>query len=324
MRNVLCATGLALGLVACEGRQASAPAGSEQLSAGTQLPLPTLDRVLQIPHRGVRRVEVYDGGASPVLAFRESIVVAGDGQRFGLEPLEALTPVPDEWIHGERLWARFSFRYRNFVVRDPEAFLRNWRLTDLAQPATVAGRKGSRYLVERQSGGAGRYELVLDEELGLILSSSRFDAQGRLVLHVEYESLEEQFDLQTAVWTQSLIDDVALDPTGDLRDQVGAPVPIPLRIPAGFELREASTASFEGRDWLRLVYHDGVEPVFFLGTWTEPDGGAQTQGAPGSQLVSGRLGAVNIVQAVCNGDVFVGVGALTEDELADLVESALP
>ncbi len=331
MRAVLVAC-LALPGAACDARH---DAGSQAQTAAAKLqaiPLPTMERQLEIVHRGVRRVELFAGGSSPVLVFREEVVVGGDG-RFGLEPLEAFSPVPDDWIHRERLWARFSFRYRDFAIRDSDSFLRNWRLTDLGQETVVAGRKCSSYLVERKIGEAKRYELALDEELGCILREAKYDAEGRLLSVVEYESLDPQPDLESAVWTQGAVDERELDPAADLRSQLGAALSLPRRIPEGFELREASTARFLDRDWLRLVYDDGVESVFFLSTLPGSGAPAGSEGAsassrgPGSspdRLLSARLGAINVVQALTGEGLLMGIGAIGERELADLVESALP
>jgi hypothetical protein len=318
---------LALPIGACSDRGAPPPPRSEAVhvaeatNAALEPPVPTTDRLLGARHRGVRRVEIYAGGASPALAFRESIVVAGDG-RFGLEPIEALTPVSADWEYVERVWARFSFRYRDFAVRDMGAFLRNWRLVDLGQTEVVAGRTGARYVAEREVGEPVRYELVVDPDLGLMLKSSKYDAAGTLLRRMEYESLELEVDLESAVWTESAIDETALDPGADLREQVGAALRVPLRIPQGFELREASTARFDDREWLRLVYDDGVEPVFFLSTWSANE--EESAPSAADRLLSARLGPVTVVQTLRGAEVLMGVGAIGESDLADLVESALP
>jgi hypothetical protein len=71
--------------------------------------------------------------------------------------------------------------------------------------------------------------------------------------------------------------------------------------------------------------------VFFLATWsaTEPaeptsTGGSGEGGRAADRLLAGHLGGVNVVQTLHQGEILMGVGALGDDDLADLVESALP
>ncbi len=300
---------------ACEARNGDASSASSP-GEGIQA-LPTIERMGETVHAGVRRVEIYNDGET--LVFRERLVVGGEG-RFGLEPLEAPSGVDADWIYRQRIWGRYSFLYRDFAIRDWDLFLRNWRLVDLGEERVVAGRICARYLVERKDGGK-RYDLAVDVETGLVLRSEERDGQGRLLALVEYESFDPQPDLQSAVWTKSLVDEHKLELGPGLRQELGD-ARLPKRLPAGFELLEASQVMFQGRSWVKLVYGDGVESVFFLSTLAS---GVQASSAtPGSQLVSARLGSVNIVQAVLGSELLMAIGEMDEDKLADLVESALP
>ncbi len=299
---------------ACEARNGdgSIPSSGEGIQA-----LPTIERIGETVHAGVRRVEIYNNGET--LIFRERVVVGGEG-RFGLEPLEALTPVAADWIYRARIWGGHSFRYRDFAIRDWDLFLRNWKLVDLGEERVVAGRTCARYLVERKEGGK-RYDVAVDVETGLVLRAEENDAQGRLLALVEYETFDPQPDLQSAVWTESLVDEHKLELGARLREELGE-APLPKRLPRGFELLEASKVMYEGRSWVKLVYGDGVESVFFLSTLTD---GARTSSVPlGSQLISARLGSVNVVQAAFGSELLMALGEIDEDELANLVESALP
>src|SRR5262249_10574178 len=131
------------------------------------------------------------------VTFRERIATDGDG-RYSVEPLEALDSSIRDWDGFELLQRAeegFIFRYRDFVVRQPELFQRNYRTTDLHETTAVAGRTCARYRVERVVGTTVRFELSIERATQLVLASQEFDSNGRLVAAMNYEAVDLQPDL---------------------------------------------------------------------------------------------------------------------------------
>jgi len=319
-------------LAACERAAPPAAPAGQGLVAGNPL-LAHGDARQTVAHRGTRRFE-FPAVAGAASSYRERITTDGQG-RFALEPLEAHQASAGEWAQFElvqRVRQGFLFRYRDFVVRDPERFARNWSTHTLTRTEVVAGRDCALYHVERLQGEPRTFELALDPETGLILASREHDAGGRLVAEMRYETLQLAPDLSTVAWHQASNLERPVDSVPALATELGVRCLEPRLLPAGYGPIEVATVEDgAGTTWLKHTYSDGIETLFFLQA-LEPAGrsagsastGAGVQGVEAGKVMVFELGSARAVQGRVEGFRILAVGEVGETELLDLIESALP
>lgn len=280
-----------------------------------------------VAHAGTRRIE-FTPTPEERHAFRESIATDGAGH-YSIQPLgpvEGSIPNWDVFELTQHAREGFLFRYRDFSVRGTGLFARNWSRTPLAE-TEVAGRLCQRYRLERTTGPRVAYELSVDEETGLVLGSLEFDAQGRPVASMLYETFQPDPDLGAIAWHVSANDERPFDPQEDL----GVRVLEPRLLPEGFGALEVGTVvDGLGSRWIKRTYSDGIEPLFFLqgvsgaGPNELHTSGLAPVSASPSAVVVLRLGAVTVIQGELDGFDLIVVGKASEAELLDLIESALP
>lgn len=298
------------------------------------------DPRLAVAHLGLRRLEFPDV-VGPGRSFRERIATDGLGN-YSVEPVDAAGSSGAEWDGFELLLRGregFHFRYRDFLVRDPRLFARNWRTTDQQRTVQVAGRSCALYRVERSEGLPIAFELSIDAGTGLVLASREFDADGRLVATMTYESIRFDLDPATVVWHVPANEEVVLDPAhDDLAAVLGAQPLRPRLLPPGYGPLEVSTVGDgKGARWLLLTYSDGIEPLFFFQALERTGGaGASTLGAPhaeahvggaqrtASSVVVFEVGAATAIQGTVDGFELMVIGKAPQAELLDLIESSLP
>lgn len=323
-----------LGLAACE--RIDAPPEKQVFQVSTPEPLPGFargDARLRVAHTGLRRLEFMPIAGSG-LTFRERITTDGNG-RYAIVPEELVESSSLEWGGFELLQRTregFHFRYRDFLVRDPLLFERNWRTSELSHPALVAGRACQRYRLERLVGEPIAFELAVDAETDLVLASDEFDAQGQRVASMVYESLA--LGPQSAVWHVPANDEIALDAHSAVQDQLEVPVLQPRLLPAGHGLLEAAMVGTDPAErWLKLTFSDGIEPLFFLQQVPEREPGRAMRAERGhtgrlpestSGVVVYQLGAATAIQGHVDGHELMVVGKAPQAELLDLIASALP
>ena len=290
--------------------------------------LPRFAELREVRHTGTRKVELFDRSVEPAryLAYREKVASDGAG-RFELTPLEPLTRVAPDWPTFQFLQqsrARFLVRYRDFAVRDQSLFLRNYEIRDLARVETIAGRSASLYLVRRADGSHG-FELAVDDETDLVLRARELDGDGQTSSQVTYESIDLAPSFDAVVFHRSTIDETE-EPLGEgLEEAFGTPVLVPRLLPAGYELRHASTLiDDEGERWAKLTFTDGVETLFFA-QFLPAEGDAIAQRPPqGDELVVSRMGSVVTASGRIGPRRLLVLGKVGERALLDLVESSLP
>jgi hypothetical protein len=223
----------------------------------------------------------------------------------------------------------FLFRYRDFLVRDRQLFVENWRTIVLDQTVTVAGRLCQRYRVERTTGEACTFELSVDAENGLVLAFQELDERGEEVAAMVYESVLLDPDLRSVIWHVPANEERRLDPLVDLTEQIGTQALEPRLLPEGCARLEAATveggtaADGAAERWLKLTYTDGVEPVFFF---QRLDSGLEGSSAPASasRVTVFQVGSAVAIQGRVDGFDLIVIGKASEAELLDLIESALP
>lgn len=296
------------------------------------------DPRLSVAHTGIRRLE-FPQVAGPGRSFREHIATDGRG-RYSIQPVDAREASSAEWDTFELLQRGregFHFRYRDFLVRDPRLFARNWRTTDQEQSVVVAGRSCALHRVERAEGKPIAFELSVDADTGLVLASQEFDAGGQLVAAMIYESIQLAPDLSAVAWHVPANEEVVLDPaSADLAAAIGAQPLQPRLLPRGYGALEAATVGDgKGAKWLMLTYSDGIEPLFFfqalagdtagnsegVATRSEARLGAQPTT---SSVVVFQVGAATAIQGTVDGFALMVIGKAPQAELLDLIESSLP
>jgi len=330
---------LAVTLAAC-GSGTGSDSGLLPSKSNSSLPisipegLASIERMLELPHAGVRRVEVTDHSVDPprFLAFRERVTTDGNGQ-YSLVPTEAITPVAPDWTQFsllQRIREGYLFRHRDFAIRDLGLFQENYVLVDLDSSIEVAGRDCARYRIEHRT-RSDFYEVAIDVTTGIVLRYEAFDVQGRALVAMEYEIYDETPDLSGFVPHEEISPPRELDWTWDLPVQIHQSVQTPRVLPEGYALRRAVTLKDGmGQHWLRLTYTDGVESLFFLTQIDNPSAlaGPITPLTPGSVQVSTvsvfQMGSALATQGTFGGRQFIAVGKVPEAELLDMIESALP
>lgn len=313
-------------VAACDG-EARASAEARRTATGARSPVPSFGADLrEIAIQGTRRVEVRDTLAVPPrhLVYLEEVVTDGRGS-YSIEPLEALTQVAPDWetfriVQGAR--QRFIFDYRDFRVRDPDLFEKNYRIVALDERVTIAGREAALYRIEPRVPDRATYVVAADLETDIVLRFVELDPSGALRASVEYVTLVVSHGRALAPLSPS--GEEALDLEEDLREQLAEGFLLPKLPPRGYALRAASTVAEEdGTRWLKLTYLDGIEPLFFLCKLKAPVG-LQEGGPYASTLQVFRLGAALVAQGTVESYDVIALGKVTEDELLSLIESALP
>jgi len=324
-----CATG-------CE--RIDAPAQSEALLQAELAKGPSFirgDPRLSVAHAGIRRLE-FPKVAGPGRSFRERIATDGNG-RYSIQPLDAQDAASAEWESFElvqRAREGFLFRYRDFLVRDPRLFVRNWRTTDQGRMVVVAGRSCALHRVERTEGEPIVFELSIDADTGLVLASQELDAGGQLVSAMTYETIRLDPDLGAVAWHAPANEELVLDPSSaSLGEAIGAQALQPRLLPGGYgPLSAATVGDGRGARWLMLTYSDGIEPLFFFQALAEGSQGVAPHSearlgrvpAAASSVVVFEIGAATAIQGKVDGFDLMVIGKAPQAELLDLIESSLP
>ncbi len=282
------------------------------------------------PYSMIRRVEVYDYSAPEATrftAYRELVASDGAGQ-FVLEPFQALSAVtPDiaTFLNKLRLRAGFLYRYRDFAVRDRAALRATQTVTELA-PTTVAGRACRVFRYERTDGRA--WEVAVETAHDLVLRSAEFDVEGQLAALVECELIDDSPDHSSIVFHVSSNAEapVAL---ADVEGLTEYAVQIGGELPEGYRLSAASTVlEASGRAWLKLLYTDGIDPLFFLVAPRPGAGGPGGSAPPSTTTRPGMIHAYRFagrtaLQGEFDGQELIVLGKPDLAELVALVESSL-
>lgn len=219
-----------------------------------------------VRHSGVRKVESYfelDGKLDP-LAYREEIFTDGKSN-FAIISLGAslgglADPIQFDTL--QELRSGFNHRYRDFRVRDLEAFLANYRLISNVQAVQVAGRDCVELAISRRD-QSGSYLVALDSQNGLVLSYKHFDAAGKLYSMMEYETYNPNPDLSGVVFHKVSNQEIPITSASDLDFKLLIPKLLPS---SAFHFLEATriTNPLTGTKLAKLTYTDGVEPIFFV------------------------------------------------------------
>jgi hypothetical protein len=334
---------LGLAFAAGCGGGTDADSGADSSSATRALPItqaaPTVNWLqllrrmnsapLNVAHRGTRRVEQHwtVDGQPKQLVYREDVASDGAG-RFAVQALGVVAPsmsLNEEALFVALQGARAGFvqRYRDFAVRDVDAFVRNYSFVSTGALVTVAGRSCNEYLVQRTVGHSVRYWIAVDRETALVLRTRHESAAGDLLGVVEFESLELSPNLATVAWHQPVTDEqpLASDP-GLATSQLGFEPRLPTDDGGQFVLQSATVVTAPDpnggapRVWAKHVLTDGAEVVFLL------HGGVDTAAGPEDVVVvAPSVGPWNTAEGSLRGEVFTAMGRVSVDTLLDLLST---
>ncbi|MFT5059131.1 MAG: hypothetical protein ACI89E_001913 [Planctomycetota bacterium] len=290
-------------------------------------------------HRGVRIFESFYNlsGKDENLSYREQIVTDGQGN-FTTRPLEVFSgaTLPDqEFLFLLKSREGFNWRYRDFLIRDLGAFLKNYKLTSFGKIVTVAGRECLELDIVRKDGSA-RWIVSMDTFTGLVLKYEEYDAAGRLFSRMKYESANFAPDLSGTVF--HTLSNKELDLTGspDPVALLGFDPLVPKLLPgSGLQFVAAyRVTDANGINYAKYEYTDGVQTVLFLDSGDQ--GGVKKSAPSGSSNPGGsnsyppeKLGMFNdgpftIMTGRALGREVIAVGKVPQRDLQFLLESALP
>jgi hypothetical protein len=287
---------------------------------------------------GTRRVEshVEIDGEMVELIYREDVRADGTGN-FAIDPVEVLSWVPDPTMLEDLLKLRegFLYRYRDFQFRDLALFFENYLVVDMGLSIQVAGRDCTVLQIQRNEPNARVFFVFLDSLTGLALRFEERDSMGTTITFMEFESYDDDPDLEGTSWYSSSNQESALDITADLGPQAGFDVFEPKVLPDGYKLWRASTLiDPAGKSWIKQTFTDGVEPLFFFHEGGE-SGPGMVENRPdfksdhvldplkADEVWVYQMGAVNVLQGAVRKTDVVALGKVDEQDLLDLLESAI-
>lgn len=317
----------------------SSPTGS-RVPTGSSLGSTTgpsfFDKVADAPfvtaYRGTRHVlERRSSDLGPVVDFESVELVASDGAgNFTVEVEDVLVPpLPQaeidryELIQSYRVG--FLYRYRDFGIDDQQRFWQNYLVIDTGVLQDVAGQMCAVLEVERHDGRGDVFTVWVEPGSGLVLQEEERTRLGMLVRKVWFESFQLNADLSDLELTSgtSQWQEFSLDRPGLL----GFELLVPRAVPTGYRFEQVGSctgADPTGATWVRFVYGDGAENVFFMHS--------DQYLKPGDPLFTGvsddcirvvRYGAWTVAEGKIRGRHSFAIGKVDVDELLMLLQSAV-
>ncbi len=315
---------LLLAMTGCNGSvSASVPGDDPEVQASTGGPS-FMENSVNAPwttlFRGTRLVQLYDGstGGSPGLQhlsvkYREDVAADGQGN-FSVVTLEVLSPNPDPqtFLAIQDLRQTFSYRYRDFSIKDWNLFSQQYVYAIVDQGRSIAGHPTVQVRIDRNSGGRSYYLVDFDPVTSLVLAYQEFSvATGGLLADVSFETLTYQPDLTGLTLVSHLFPTETYSISGgNLQGIFGFTPLVPVYVPQGYQVSdtiEKQTAPDGVRAKVYLT--DGLETIILasqqpitgnggpiasrvwstdLGTWTGLMG--DVEGYP--VVVAGKVDAV--------------------------------
>jgi hypothetical protein len=332
---------LAALLGAC-GESTSAP-GTPAVPALNGAPAPDaaeqlLQRIHEAPstvaYHGTRRVKMsyHVVGVPCDLEYVERVFADGQG-RFGIEVLDVVSPslsADDEdffkLLQGNR--QGFFYRSRDFRIRDLDLFREGYTLEQVGY-ATACGRECVELEVRRRERSDRWYTVAVDPRTGLVLRSEEH-VGGQVITSIAFEELQLGLPPDAAFYKPPF-ELSPFDAQRPGRPQVGFEILRPSLLPDGYRVETIDKLEDQGRTWVRWIYGDGVEQVFFLHS---PEPAAEAaEGSPGAlearadplgdRVTVAAVGPWTVVDGAVRGQAVVAMGKVSEASLLQLVQSAL-
>lgn len=348
-------------------RNPSADESARAAASSAASSLPFLQKIPDAPssvaYSGERHVRLsfVVAGTPRTLEYDETVHSDGHG-RFAIIPGKVTSPEmsADEAEFFAILQERrdgFFYRYRDFRIRDWNAFLRNWSAKDLGTREPVAGRDcavlefrripvstgpgpDSAHAGQDDVDGGGRYRAWVDTANGLVLRAEEYDAGGTRVGLVEFQGITLAPDLSNVALHADRSAPKILDLEAGTKAALGFEVLRPKILPDGYRLERAESVSADAQSgvgsgagsgaderWARLAYGDGVEEIFFLQGLSPEAAQASTSPAEadvGTRFVRVfRVGPWTVLQGQFDRTRAVVMGKVSEASLLRMLKSAI-
>lgn len=338
MTRALVLGALVATLAACGGG-AAAPAGGEDGRLASSAQTTVFEAMVAAPttvtYGGTRRVELYPtiDGVPQAAIFREQVYADGAGG-YAVETTDVIEPQLfgfelDVFRLLQDARQGFSYRYRDFLIRDLELFFANYQVVHFAQTLQVAGRACEGMRIQRKRDADRVYVLAVDQQTGVVLRTSEEALDGSVLALVEFESFTLTPDL-AGVSLLSWGQEAAIDLDDPQASGIDFAIEMPALVPDGFQLRQTSRVLDlqNQRPWAKLVYGDGVEQVFFLhgGTTQQAHGGSGFRAVDwnaGNRVALANVGPWAVAQGDVRGQRVIAMGKVDSAELLAMIESAL-
>lgn len=332
LRRALAVFGLALAVCAC-GHNAAAPAPAAGPAALTNGPPPppflalVPDAPERVAHGGLRRVTYsYDVGGLPQrLSYDERVWADGQG-RYSIQLVSVAEPPmtqPQREIFQELQGARqgFFFKYRDPRIRNLTLFLENYSVTQLPD-TQVAGVACAELDVRRRSSVVGGgHRLAIDPVTGLVLRAVELDSGGATIATTEFVEFTLAPDFTGVQFHVERYPGTPLSSTV-LPD--AQPLATPQVIPSGFRGLSADQVDLGSLRYVRRVYGDGFENLFFLQGQSTTAAGPSVLGSPDRLTVRmAQVGPWRIAQLDDGPRELFVLGKVSEADVLQVLQSAL-
>lgn len=347
--------------VSCTREHAPAPLAQPALQGGDVdfvAAAPTiLDRLqsatTSVRHGGLRKLEFHYSlaGMPRTLMYEERVTCDGQGH-FAIEPARVGAPPMTEAQREvfqlvQKNREGFFFRYRDFGIRELALFHHNYRVVDLKTSPIVCGRSCVELEIERMAGARSVYRLAVDRETALVLRCIETAPDGTLLARTEFTEFTLTPALDGVEW---FVPNHESAPAGHESFTIGAfhfPAVAPRLVPPGYQLLRSEIIRESDTPWIRRVYGDGVENLFFLQRGLRSDSGIESDTAPGPVKGGSLTGEADVprpppgahatepyaIRAFTAGpwtlaevnhgsEQYFAVGKLAEDEILRVVQSA--
>lgn len=329
--SALLLTALLSALAACDG---GSPGGMQR-STGTmaveETSTPSFlslvpDAPERVPHSGLRRIEVHVDvdGVPTSLAYDERVVADGHGQ-YSIELAQVLQPTmtqPQLEIFEEMQRARqgFFFKYRDLRIRNLDLFLQNYTVDVLDGVQLVAGVECVEIDVSPRLPRGTQYRLAIDPRTGLVLRAVERDQNGQVVTSSEFLEFSDNPGHGHVAFFQERYPGIPL---------AGAPLPpglvpvVPQILPEGYREVSSDLLEVAGDHYVRRVYGDGFENLFFLQRREPAPPSGQSAESATHRVRLAQLGAWRVAELVeTRGSLFV-LAKVSEAEVLELLRSTL-
>jgi hypothetical protein len=319
---------------ACDGGAgASSAAGSDaQLqSAQAANPPSFLSAMVRAPervaHSGLRRVEYHltVDDLPTSLVYDERVTADGEGH-FAIEMVSVAAPsmtVPQREIFEELQHTRqgFFFKYRDLRVRDVDLFVANYAVRVLPEPAVVAGVECVEIEAIPRAGQRRSYTLAVEARSGLVLRALERDVSGAIVAATTFLEFSRTPALDGVEFYAERYPGTPLAQAELPADFAPAR---PQILPEGYREVSSEVVELEGQTYVRRVYGDGLENVFFLERHDPRQPLDASAPEPATLTVRiAVLGSFRIAEVVRGRGSFFVVGKVAEADVLGILRSAL-
>ena len=281
----------------------------------------------RVAHSGLRRVEYHltVDDLPTSLVYDERITADGEGH-YAIEPVSVAAPamtVPQREIFEELQHTRqgFFFKYRDLRVRDVDLFVANYTVRVLPEPAVVAGVECVEIEAIPRVGPRRSYTLAVEAQSGLVLRALERDASGAIVAATTYLEFSRT---PTLDGVEFFAERYAGTPLAQAELPADFAPARPQILPEGYREVSSEVVELEAQTYVRRVYGDGLENLFFLERHDPRVPLDASAPEPATLTVRiAELGSFQVAEVVRGRGSFFVVGKVSEADVLGILRSAL-